>query len=78
MTIERSNADRVQFKTLRCGDVFIDERGSILMRTESVYNGDDGEYNAVNLEDGLLYYYDEILYVEKKTYRNFKNLKNGA
>jgi hypothetical protein len=66
MTIERSNADRVQFKTLRCGDVFIDERGSVLMRTESVYNGDDGEYNAVNLEDGLLYIYDEILYVEKK------------
>ena len=67
MTIERSNADRVQFKTLRCGDVFIDERGSILMRTEDIC-GDlgDGNYNAVNLEDGLLYYYDEVLYVEKK------------
>ena len=65
MTIERVNVDRVQFKTLRCGDVFISERGSVLMRIESVYD-DDGEYNAVNLEDGLLYYYDEIIYVEKK------------
>ena len=65
MTIERVNVDRVQFKTLRTGDVFIDERGSVLMCVESIFN-DDGEYNAVNLEDGLLYYYNDIIYVDKK------------
>jgi hypothetical protein len=65
MTIERVNENRVQLKTLRCGDVFVDERGSVLMRTEDIHDGDE-EYNAVNLEDGLLYYYDEIIYVDKK------------
>ena len=66
MTIERVNDNRVQFKTLRTGDVFVDERGSVLMCIENTYNGEDEEYNAVNLEDGLLYYYDEIIYVDKK------------
>lgn len=66
MTIERVNADRVQFKTLRCGDVFIDERGSILMRIADVYDGDEKKYNVVNLEEGFLYCYDEAIYVDKK------------
>ena len=65
MTIERVNIDRVQFRTLRPGDVFIDGRGSILMRIEDVCDGDE-KYNVVNLEDGLLYCYDEVIYVEKK------------
>ena len=65
MTIERVNADRVQFKSLRGGDVFITPKGSILMRIESVYD-DDGEHNAVSLEDGRLYYFDEVVYVDKK------------
>ena len=65
MTIERVNENRVQFKSLRGGDVFVDERISVLMRIESVYD-DDGEYNAVNLEDGSLHYYDDVIYVDKK------------
>ena len=66
MTIERVNIDRVQFRTLRAGDVFVDERGSILMRIEEVCDGDEEKYNAVNLEDGLLYCYPEVVYVDKK------------
>ena len=66
MTIERVNVDRVQFKTLRTGDVFIDARGSVLMRIEDVCDGDEEKYNAVDLEGGLLYYYDSAIYVDKK------------
>lgn len=66
MTIERVNVDRVQFRTLRAGDVFIDERDCVLMRIEEVYNEDDEKYNAVSLVNGLLYYYDEFIYVDKK------------
>ena len=65
MTIERVNDNRVQFKSLRAGDVFVDGGDSVLIRIESVYD-DDGEYNAVSLEDGRLYYFDDIVYVDKK------------
>ena len=65
MTIERINDNRVQFKSLRAGDVFIDERSSVLMRIENVFD-DDEENNAVNLEDGSLHYYDDVIYVDKK------------
>lgn len=67
MTIERTNDNRVQIKSLRLGDVFVDGRGSVLMRIENIRReGGEESYNAVSLEDGLLYWYDEAVYVDKK------------
>lgn len=37
------------------------------MRIENICReGGEEKYNAVSLEDGLLYWYDEAVYVDKK------------
>lgn len=67
MTIERTNDNRVQIKSLRLGDVFVDGKGSVLMRIENICReGGEEDYNAVSLEDGALYYYNATDYVDKK------------
>ena len=67
MKIEHVNSNRVRIESLRSGDVFVDDNGSVLMYIEHVPNEDgDDEYNAVSLEDGLLYCYNEASYVDKK------------
>lgn len=65
MTIERSNDNRVQFKSLRTGDVFVGANGSVFMCIENVAIRAK-DFNAVNLENGLLYRYDESIYVDKR------------
>lgn len=66
MIITRNDNKKVDFATIKTGDVFKDEC-SIFMAIEKVENKNGGSYNAVDVETGELthFYADEKVFVLK-------------
>lgn len=66
MYITRNDNKKVDFGTIRAGEVFKDEC-SIFMAIEEVENKNGGSYNAVDVETGELshFYADEKVFALK-------------
>ena len=66
MFITRNDNKKVDFATIKKGDVFKDEC-SIFMSIEDVENKNGGSYNAVDVETGELthFYADEKVFALK-------------
>ena len=47
----------VPFSTIECGEMFTDEEGDFMMRTEEIEHNDTVS-NVVNLENGDMYGFD--------------------
>lgn len=56
---DNRKAKTVPFHTIKKGEVFTDDEGDFMMRTETVEDELTGIYNAVNLKDGAMYQLDE-------------------
>ena len=66
MKITRKNNNKVDFASLKNGDVFQDG-DNIFMAVDEVENKNGGSYNAINLETGVLtrFYGDEYVLLIK-------------
>lgn len=66
MFVTRNDNKKVDFGTIRTGDVFKDEH-TIFMAIEEVENKNGGSYNAVDVETGELthFYADEKVFALK-------------
>lgn len=56
---DNRKAKTVPFSAIKKGEIFTDEDGDFMMRTEAVVDETTGTYNAVNLEDGAMYQLDD-------------------
>lgn len=66
MKINNKREKKVDFGSLKEGEVFIEESGAICMKIESTYNDDKGNYeNTVNLSDGSLWFHQDDVLVQR-------------
>ena len=56
---DNRKAKTVPFRTIKQGEIFTDDEGDFMMRTEEVEDETTGTYNAVNLKDGAMYQLSE-------------------
>ena len=52
---DNRKAKTVPFSTIKKGEIFTDEDGDFMLKTEEVIDATAGVYNAVNLKDGFMY-----------------------
>ena len=56
---DNRKAKTVPFCTIKRGDIFTDDEGDFMLKTEEVEDATTGIYNAVNLESGVMYQLDD-------------------
>ena len=49
----------VPFRSIKQGEIFTDDEGDFMLKTEQIEDDTTGIYNAVNLESGVMYQLDE-------------------
>lgn len=58
----------VPFCVIKCGELFTDEEGDFMMRTEDIANANNKIYNVVNIETGDMYAFqkdDPIIHINR-------------
>ena len=52
---DNRKAKTVPFSTIKKGEIFTDEDGDFMLKTEAVEDATLGIFNVVNLKDGAMY-----------------------
>ena len=55
---DNRKAKTVPFRTIGRGEIFTDDEGDFMLKTEEIEDATTGIYNAVNLESGVMYQLD--------------------
>ena len=56
---DNRKAKTVPFRSISRGEMFTDDDGDFMLKTEVIEDATTGIYNAVNLENGAMYQLDD-------------------